>query len=211
MFPFLGTSVLLVEQPFLQALTHYKQKFLVDNGISMEANWWQASFLLSTLVKKAKGQDPDGMDLIFTSGLVEVSGREKASKFEHAMDAATPRLGTFTNIKQRLGDIFTDYMADADRRLRHGGKVKNMTLIIFTDGIWMGMKNKNDVDQVIIDFVQGLEMKVKNYRERPFSIQFIQFGYDPDATYKLQSLDRDLKWKGGIPLAMPHRDLKSLG
>ena len=168
----------------------------------MTANWWQAKFLLSTLVKKAKGQDPDGMDLVFTTGPVEVRGKDRASKFMDAMEEARPRPGTFTNMKQRLGDIFTDYMKDAERHLRIFGKYKNMTLIIFTDGIWMGMKNKNDVDQAIINFLRGLEERVKDYRERPFSIQFIQFGFDPDATYKLQSLDRDLKWKGRIPLVM---------
>ena len=172
------------------------QKFLIDNGASVTPNWYEATYLLKTLVRKAAGQDEDGIGLVFTSGSVELTRKSRASDFGDAMAKARPQAGVLTNMKERLGDIFTDYQKEGNAKLRSKGKKESMTLIIFTDGIWAGMRNKNDVDQRIIHFVRRLEQKAEDYRERPFSIQFVQFGHDPDATWKLESLDRDLRWSG---------------
>ncbi|OAF54686.1 hypothetical protein VC83_08984 [Pseudogymnoascus destructans] len=41
-------------------------KFLVDNAESMSQYWYNAKYLLETLILKAMGQDDNGMDLSFT-------------------------------------------------------------------------------------------------------------------------------------------------
>ena len=165
----------------------------------MIPNWFETTYLLETLVQKAAGQDENGMDLAFTFGPIKVNGKKKAAEFVKAMKDARPEKGMHTDMKHSLGEIFDDYFKEVETKARLHQKVKNMTLIILTDGMWQGMRNKNDVDQKIISFVKELGRRVREFRHRPFSIEFIQFGHDEDATFKLRSLDSHLKWKG-IPL-----------
>jgi hypothetical protein len=51
--------------------------FLVDNGHSMLEYWSEAMFLLEILVTKTWNIDPDGVELMFTSGSVQVKGTRK--------------------------------------------------------------------------------------------------------------------------------------
>ena len=51
------------------------KKFLVDNAETMEDYWFEAQYLLETLVMKAKGQDKNGMDLSFTQVRAPLAGR----------------------------------------------------------------------------------------------------------------------------------------
>ena len=52
----------------------------------MRNDWFQATFLLETLVMKAKGQDENGMDLYFTIGKGRVNNSNGKSAFTKAME-----------------------------------------------------------------------------------------------------------------------------
>jgi hypothetical protein len=187
-----------------------KQKFLVDNAETMDNHWFEAQFLLETLIKKVQGIDKDGMDLMFTCSPTKVESSQKVSDFTRAMkDSKTqPRKGAKTDIQSVLCTIFDQYMeqhkpttprskrflSPFKRSEKKSTPAKNVTLIILTDGIWDGVANKEEVDVAIVKFIKQLEtMKGGKLTERAFSMQFIQFGDDPAATLRLQHLDDDLK------------------
>jgi hypothetical protein len=149
---------------------------------------------------KAAGQDENGMDLSFTGGTVEVVNKKDKSDFTKAMrdGQAQPADGQHTDMRKALGDIFATYLEDVKSagRSPFKKKVKDLTLVVLTDGIWAGVRNKDDVRQNIIQFVKKLGGVVEELRHRPMSIEFIQFGRDEDATNRLRLLDDDLKYEG---------------
>lgn len=165
--------------------------------------WYEATYLLETLVMKATGQDDDGMDLLFTAaGDFKLKNERHVKAFTDAMKnrLAVPKRVTHTDIKTALGEIFHMYLNEVKNAPRYPHKrVKNLTVIILTDGVWAGMKSKNEVKQQIIRFMTELTAITGDHQRRPVSIEFIQFGDDEDATHELQDLDDKLKYEG-IPL-----------
>jgi hypothetical protein len=173
---------------------------LVDNAETMEVHWAHAKFLLETLVMKAYGLDKNGMDLSFTYGEVILEGSKDEAKFRKKMEEreAQPMAGWHTDMSRSLEDIlFAKYLAECRRE--PAGKVKKLTLIVLTDGIWQGMRDREGVDRVIMDFANEME-KISGFAlrksERRVSIEFVQFGYDVDATARLRRLDDDLPYEG---------------
>ena len=158
--------------------------------------WYEATYVLGTLVDIAKGLDEDGMDLRFTTGTTRIEGKDSSNKFVASMKQARPTKGARTDLRLSLGDILDAY----ENKLRTKekfpkNKVKDLVLIVLTDGIWAGMQNKYDIATQL----QNISKKV-NYgiKQRPFSVQFIQFGYDESATQVFRHLD-DRFDNGGVP------------
>ena len=174
--------------------------FLVDNGESMGRYWAHATALLLTLVGKSAGQDEDGPDLKFTLGQVKLENmKSKLSIWEDKMKEAKPMTEARTNMKTPLHGILSQYLLRVKRQKQKQPTkpCRKLTLIILTDGIWAGMgKNQNAVNDIIVKFVQDLEALVDTLVDRPVSIEFVQFGDDPAATYRLRRLDTDMKWHG---------------
>ena len=164
----------------------------------MQRWWFQTTYLLETLVLKAVGQDKNGMDLLFTSGPVKVDGKQSKSEFHNAMKNKLAQPGGHTDPRVSLGDIFQDYIKEVKRRQRQNLTAKGFTLIILTDGIWEGVKDKMEVKKTIVAFIKELWNLIGDIKYRPVSIEFVQLGNDPDATYRLQHLDNDLK-NDGLP------------
>ena len=175
----------------------------------MDRFWYEAMYLLETLIRKARNQDPDGMDLFFTSGSVKVEGYEsrmkivkgfKDDRFTKAMKdpKARPALGHHTNPLTKMSEILDSYLDEVRRQKYRGIPHKKMTLIVLTDGLWEGMNDKEGVRNLIIQVVTKLREIIGDVKlnERPLSIQFIQFGDNPDAEYRLWSLDNQLKYDG---------------
>ena len=159
----------------------------------MVEHWDQAEFVLETLVRKAAKIDKNGMDLSFTLGNVEVRGKQSTSYFLEAMDHkdAKPHQ-TQTDMNSALGAIFDGYI----RYLQNpSSEKKNLTLMVLTDGIWGGTFDKHRIKEKIVEFIRDVTQILGRHREHPVGIQFIQFGEDPDATYRLQSLDDDLTYE----------------
>ncbi|KAL8998393.1 MAG: hypothetical protein Q9169_002521 [Polycauliona sp. 2 TL-2023] len=178
-------------------------KFLVDDGESMRRHWAWAKALLVTLVEKAAGQDENGLDLSFTLSKEKLENeKSKSSKWEKRMKEAEPVTGARTNMRNPLHKIlrqYLEYVKDVWHRKRSQPTktYRKMTLIVLTDGIWAGMgQNQNAVNDTIVKFVRELELVVGDLVDRPFSIEFVQFGHDPEATYRLRRLDTDMKWSG---------------
>ncbi|KAI4110034.1 MAG: hypothetical protein L6R37_000167 [Teloschistes peruensis] len=166
------------------------QIFLVDNAESMKADWYRATYLLETMVMKAFAQDPDGMDLNFTTGTVRIEQEEKSSVFVNKMKQGHPKPGVGTNMVESLGKIFNQYL----NRLRlMKGQTRDVTLIVLTDGLWSGTFRKEDVKDKIVEFLKSLDRQNHNMKHRPFSIEFVRFGRDHDAKMRLKDLDNFLR------------------
>jgi hypothetical protein len=172
--------------------------FLVDNAATMGQHWGQATWLLTTLVMKAEGLDPDGTDLRFTMGTHELKRERRASAFEEAMKHADaiPRESDVTDIRVSLGKIFDQYLEGLRAQLRGLRASRALTIIVLTDGLWQGVEVKEEVDEQIVKFVRRVRELTNNVILRRVSIEFIQFGKDPEATKRLRTLDDDLKAQG---------------
>ncbi|KAL8690381.1 MAG: hypothetical protein Q9218_004160 [Villophora microphyllina] len=179
-----------------EVLTNYFDQrdivFLVDNAESMKGDWFRATYLLETLVMKAFGQDPDGMDLNFTTGTVKITQEEKSSVFVNKMEQGSPKQGVGTNMVESLSKIFDQYLS----RLRTSrGHVRDVTLIVLTDGLWSGTTRKEGVEEKIVEFLAELNRLDHGMKHRPFSIEFVRFGDDADAARRLKKLDNFLRKK----------------
>lgn len=168
----------------------------------MRRHWAWAKALLKTLVEKAAGQDENGLDLSFTLGQEKLENEKStSSKWEKRMKEAEPVDGARTDMKKSLHKILPQYLESVkiQKRLQPTRTYRKLTLIILTDGIWAGMRqNQNAVNDYIVAFVRKLESVVGDLVDRPVSIEFVQFGHDPEATFRLRQLDTNLKW-AGIP------------
>ena len=165
----------------------------------MKPHWFRAKYLLETLVLKAAGQDDNGMDLSFTLGEDKLENKgADSSQWGKKMQNARPTVNSHTNMSTSLGDILHQYLKEARQAKGYGSiNHKRLTLIVLTDGIWAGnVSNREAVDDLIVRFVKELEKITGDLRVRPVSIEFVQFGDDPEATYHLRRLDNDLKWHG---------------
>jgi hypothetical protein len=155
----------------------------------MHHSWPDATQTIKALVSKARGIDLDGMDLSFTNGTVNLSHSDDVKEFLKKMDKAKPREDVSTDIKISLGRIFDEWLKKHNRQ----HQVKDMTLIVLTDGCWGGTVDRTSVDKKIIDFTKEAKIKCGISRERPFSIQFVSFGRTPLAIEHLERLDDELK------------------
>lgn len=171
------------------------QKFLIDNAGSMLAHWGQLKYVLETLLMKVNRIDENGVDLSFTLGGVNIENAKTVDKVMATLKdpTAQPKAGAYTDMVRSLRGLFDDYLRYAKGQTRIGHRLKKLTLLVLTDGIWENTVNKIYVDQTIISFAQNLEKIMgRDIADRPVSIEFIQFGNDEDATLRLKRLDDDL-------------------
>ena len=164
----------------------------------MDGYWGETTLLLETLVKKVAGLDEDGVDLMFTVGGNDVANQKGTSKIMSMMrnDKVHPKEGMHTDMATCLGEAFDKYIKEAKRKQNHVATLKRLTLIVLTDGIWAGTFVKEDVRNKFIVFSRALEKIIGELPVRPVSVEFIQFGNDPDATYRLRGLDDDWEYYG---------------
>ena len=146
---------------------------------------------------KAAGQDENGMDLSFTIGRLELKNKKTGSDFWRAMEnsAVQPKDNMHTDMQKSLDRILSAQLEEIKRNWFKGSP-KKLTIIVLTDGVWAGMKNKRDVDKTIVKFGKDVQNFLGNSEPRSVSIEFIQFGYNVDATHRLRRLDDELKFEG---------------
>lgn len=170
--------------------------FLVDNAESMRDHWYEAKFVLGVLVEMAKGLDEDGMDLRFTTGTTKLEGKDSSNKFVASMKQAYPTKGARTDPRLSLGNILDTYANKLRTKEKFpNNKVKDLVLIVLTDGIWAGMQDKYAIATQLKNISKKVDYSIK---QRPFSVQFIQFGYDESASQVFRYLD-DYFDNGDIP------------
>lgn len=163
------------------------------------APWWEwVTFIVETLALKLARLDDDGLDLVFTSGSeYNLKSVKDAAKFRTAMGRATPNPNSHkTDMSRCLGDLSRPYLSTSPD--------KQLTLIIFTDGMWGlagGASSQNPVDKKIVNFIKELtsELGLSKVEDRWFSIQFISFATDPRAQEYLDYLDSGLSGVHKVP------------
>ncbi len=97
---------------------------------------------------------------------------------------------------------FNNYRNRLDRSIAPGGSLptpKGVTFLVLTNGLWVRSDDQNtDVEKAIIGFVKELEKDRRGtVWKRGFSIQFVQFGDDPDAAALFQKLDDEIVSQSG--------------
>jgi len=123
----------------------------------------------------------------------ERRGPALLEKMQDSNARADPRHRWQTDITTKLESLFLNYLSYVSKSRR---KVRNLMIIIFTDGKWEGMKNKHEIENSIAGFVGKLKNAQNGYLlSRQVSFQFIQFGDDEDARHRLQRLDDDLPFR----------------
>ena len=167
------------------------QIFLVDNAESMMDHWYEATLLLKTLVETAEGLDENGMDLHFTTGTTKLEGKDSADKFVNSMKKACPTNGTRTDLRTSLGYILDEYTYKLKRKAKYPttNNVKDLVLVVLTDGVWAGMTEKRSVADQLVRFSQTVISLAGDLKQRPVGVEFIQFGTDEAATQELKYLD----------------------
>lgn len=165
----------------------------------MFKHWAHVKFVLKTLATKAKGLDPNGVDLYFTLGGVKAENKTGVKPLMDAM--ANPKAmpanyndGLDTDMAGRLKDLFDDHLTRVRQSRKHGSeRVTKLTIIVLTNGMW----DEVQVAKRIVEFAIALkDLTKKDLDDRPVSIEFIQFGRDSGATDRLKRLDDELKYKG---------------
>ncbi|KAL8962851.1 MAG: hypothetical protein Q9193_000811 [Seirophora villosa] len=184
----------------LMSVHWVNRDLVVDNGESMKPHWPMAKALLKVLVHKIAGQHENGLDLTFTLGSQKLENQKCNSKnWEKVMERARPMPETRTNMKRPLGEIFSRFLKQVQQHMKYRStqSVRKLTLIVLTDGIWAGMGNTQaSINDIIVSFVQRVEKHIGDLIDRPVSIEFIQFGKDQEATYRLRQLDTEMMWQG---------------
>jgi hypothetical protein len=165
----------------------------------MREHWEHVKIKLIQLVEHAGNIDKDGMDLMFTVTATKFSATNKALAFEKELsnEHHIPGEKAETNMSIVLGDLLNKYLETV--RASKKSMPRKMTIIVLTDGKWKDMMNKLAVDDKIVEFSQRLRTFRPNTLqedERRLSIQFVQFGNDPQATHRLRRLDDQLQYRG---------------
>ncbi|KIW66740.1 hypothetical protein PV04_06040 [Phialophora macrospora] len=181
--------------------------FLVDNGASMSEHWEDVKLKLSQLVEDVGNVDEDGMELMFTVSTTKFKATNKALAFERELGNKnhTPGRRVETNMSVVLGGILNKYLETVAASKKY--MPRKMTIIVLTDGKWKDMTNKLAVDDKIVEFSKRLRTLRPNTLEedeRRLSIQFVQFGNDPQATHRLRRLDDHLQYRG-VPDIVDHK------
>lgn len=155
------------------------------------------------LYEKCNDLDVDGMDLRFTRGDAKVLKAKKKNGRKHFLEmmqhkSARPTRDVETNMEVPLNKLLDTWLKSYNDRSKakpHDG----LTIYVLTDGKWLASSQNNPkaVDQVIIDFHEGLKRATNTLMpQRLLTIQFISFGNDPVALERLRRLDNDLKFEG---------------
>jgi hypothetical protein len=165
----------------------------------MKPYWREADELLSVLMDTAYRIDDNGIDFLDTNGQVQIFGTNDKAKIQRAMKEAEPQLLIGTDMRAALGSLFAEYYRKLYDSHQSHLPLRKMTVIVLTDGLWEGTLVKKDVEDNIVDFVQKVFNIFGTLEERPVTIQFIQFGQNPEATSRLQFLDKGLNPTYGIP------------
>ncbi|KAI8292810.1 hypothetical protein K4K56_005762 [Colletotrichum sp. SAR 10_98] len=195
--------------------------FLADNGHTMHTWWTQATELLEVLVWRALGFDDDGMELYFTDPDTNAKAiinsnkakvyKQAVDKYTNAMELAMPAesgpRSCATTILPELERIINEYArTKASKR-----KPRKKTIIVLTDGKWLGMHDEYTLDVYLRSAFHGLkdlhgdlqyfednqsQSRQDISKVRPVTIQFVQFGDDPWASERLRRLDDDMKYYG---------------
>ncbi len=155
----------------------------------MRSVWAAATTTLATLAMKISAlNDSDGLDLTFTCSNSHSGSRLKAGSMPDALEQSMEQ--AFRNIN----DHDHTNMAKTLQRILDGygdAPAKRTTLIVLTDGKWRGGK-PGDIESLLAAFVKKLSCRLDRLRTRWFTMQFISFGEDTEATQRLSLLNTEL-------------------
>lgn len=165
----------------------------------MAQHWNQVIHLANVLLRRVMDYDHDGVEMYFSHGDRKVQVRQRrwqrSAEFIRAMKTAAPDSESGPsrcNVPFALRHIFSEIIAEK--------RNKSITIYVLTDAIWEGCSDVG-VERVIKSHMQDMGWDDRraihcDEKQRPLSIQFIQFGHDPVGSERLRHLDDDLVREG---------------
>ncbi|XMA09784.1 hypothetical protein WAI453_002575 [Rhynchosporium graminicola] len=187
--------------------------FLLNNGSTMGDHWPRARDLVAVLVALLHGQDDNGLELYFTSSKKPFGPFVEPREFVDTIDLPInkPRVSQqaddcdeqgFIGVKNGSADNIKEVLFHILDLVGKASYARKLTLIIFTDGIWKGVEEKETVADGISHHITMWADRNKDLKElmkvRGLSLQFVQFGNDPDATAMLEDMDNHLVNPRGV-------------
>jgi len=178
----------------------------VDNGRTMETHWPETCKVMEVLTRKLVKYDTDGMELYFTDPatstaiLPRVNGQYKDFIQATKLAAPSSQRGHNTDIVPKLTELMNKYFLDLRRDWPKSARMR--TIYVLTDGIWAASTDRS-VDDFFCYQLRRLHESCQsdtssNYVSqdgerkkivRPLTVQFIQLGFDADATQRFKRLD----------------------
>lgn len=151
------------------------QAFILDNSFSTHRYWEQMCNLFRIMATILQGDDPDGMELRFTTSRQCLQSNDVTQLYNLACQM---KPNEYSNVEEALEKA----IAPHESRLRNGDK-RPLTVYIFTDGAW----SEGEPDAVLLrleTLLQELELE-----RLSLGIQFISFGDNKEGLKQLRLLD----------------------
>ncbi|KAL2075033.1 hypothetical protein VTL71DRAFT_8813 [Oculimacula yallundae] len=182
--------------------------FLLDNGSTMGKYWPWARDLVAVLVALLHGQDDNGMEIYFTSSTKTYGPFTEPNEFVSIINQMNPKTRQSDNLQEQGDNHARQEKADDIRKVlgRILDKVgeetyhRKLTLIILTDGVWKGITEKRTVAEMIVSKLEMWYDKAllkEMMQDRGVSLQFVQFGNDPQASAVFGLMDDNLRASDG--------------
>lgn len=148
-----------------------------------QSRWKAARESTYAIASKVSKLDPDGLDLWLFSNECKSYRQVSPEKVLQIFQENEPYGGT--NMSEVLKQVLKNYFKHRDeQRLKKNGEM----VLVITDG---QPDNKQEVADILVKSANKLKP------EDQLSINFIQVGYDPEATQFLDFLDHELTEKMG--------------
>ena len=169
--------------------------FIFDNSQSMSPSWKQVAKHARALTYAIKDQDDNGLDALCMHGSDPQRINNSSSMLNFVRNISPVGQSDFPT---KLEEVLEKYIS-ACRQRAEGGSTrgflpfldrqqildKRTRFYVFTDGVW---QSKSDAKPIIRRTVQALEQA--QLSSGHITIQFIQFGEDPEGSQRLDELDR---------------------
>jgi hypothetical protein len=114
--------------------------------------WYEATYLLDTLILKLEYQD---MDLCFAVGPVKVVLAKRANQFTKTLNRpdVKPMRGMLGCVLQRLLDIVAEYIGEMKHTLKAGSRygLERLTIYVLTNSNWAWQ-----LDSAMGNFIKSL-------------------------------------------------------
>ncbi|KAK4923681.1 hypothetical protein LTR66_016504, partial [Elasticomyces elasticus] len=88
--------------------------------------------------------------------------------------------------------LLDGWLQQYSQRRMNNQKIRKLTILVLTNGLWTGIDPRKSFKKTIIDFQDRLRGVLgTDLHDRIVSIELISFGNDPDALYNMRYLDND--------------------
>jgi hypothetical protein len=165
----------------------FVQSFILDNSFSTSSHWADICEDFRILASMVQSDDPDGIELRFTTSEECHQSRDVA---ELARSALRSTSGHGSDVEAALQKAVDQHVS----RLKKD-KARLLSIYIMTDGNW----DRGEPEAVLLTL--GALLEELGLNRSSLGVQFISYGSNKDGLQRLQRLD-DMHKKGSFDLKL---------